>query len=113
VDGIHRHRDYKFDVHHQYGGKSFGISLIKQGTKLDITWGMWFLGFLPMAIVLLIFAPLLVYIIYPPELKTSKEVPIWARGELNKMGAMTLQEIVMAAIVCHPRLRMDPPTDGK
>ena len=75
------------------------ISLIKQATKLDITWGMWFVGFLPIAIVLLIIGPLLVYIIYPPEIKTSKEVPIWARGELNKLGALTLKEIVMAALV--------------
>jgi L-tartrate/succinate antiporter len=75
------------------------LSLIKQGTKIDITWGSWFIGFLPIAVVLLIFAPLLVYIIYPPEVKTSKEVPIWARGELSKMGPLKLQEIVMAALV--------------
>jgi L-tartrate/succinate antiporter len=75
------------------------ISLIKQGAKLDITWGMWFVGFLPMAIVLLILAPILVYLIYPPEVKTSKEVPLWAREELGKMGALGKKEIMMAGIV--------------
>ena len=75
------------------------LAIVKQTAKLDVTWTEWFLGFLPVALPLLALLPLLVYWVYPPEVKTSREVPSWAAGELAKMGAVKVQEIVMAVLV--------------
>ena len=60
------------------------LTIVKNTAKLDINWVQWFMGFLPVGIVLLVLVPLLVYLIYPPEIKTSKEIPQWAGGELAK-----------------------------
>ena len=75
------------------------LTLVKTATKLDINWMQWFLGFLPVAIVLLVLVPLLVYVIYPPEIKTSKEIPEWASSELAKMGPLSRNEIKMIVLV--------------
>ena len=75
------------------------LTLVKQTSKLDITWMQWFNGFLPIGILLIVLVPLLVYLLYPPEIKTSKEVPAWAAQELGKMGAIKPQEIIMGLLV--------------
>ena len=75
------------------------LAIVKQTAKLDVTWTQWFLGFLPVALPLLVLLPLLVYWVYPPEIKASDEVPAWAAQELARMGAVKLQEIVMACLV--------------
>jgi citrate:succinate antiporter/L-tartrate/succinate antiporter len=75
------------------------LAIVKQTARMDITWTQWFLGFLPVALPLLLLLPLLVYWIYPPEIKTSDEVPAWAARELVTMGAVKRQEIIMACLV--------------
>jgi citrate:succinate antiporter/L-tartrate/succinate antiporter len=75
------------------------LAIVHQTAKLDITWTQWFMGFLPVAVPLLLLLPLLVYWIYPPEIKASEGVPTWAAQELEKMGAVTIQEITMACLV--------------
>mgnify|MGYP000567453561 CR=1 FL=1 len=75
------------------------LTLVKTATKLDISWTQWFIGFLPIGIVLLALTPLLVYWLYPPEIKSSKEIPVWATQELNKMGQVTTKELTMAALI--------------
>ena len=62
------------------------LAIVKGTTKVDINWLQWFLGFLPVGIILFLITPLLVYWIYPPEIKASKEIPVWANGELDKLG---------------------------
>jgi L-tartrate/succinate antiporter len=47
---------------------------------------------------LFIFLPLLVYVIYPPEVKSSPAVPAWAGEELKKMGTISGKEIGMALL---------------
>jgi L-tartrate/succinate antiporter len=42
--------------------------------------------------------PLIVYKIYPPEVKNSPDVPVWARNELNKMGRISAKEVGMALL---------------
>ena len=63
------------------------LSLVKTTAKVDITWTEWFMGMAPVGLLLFIFLPLIVYKVYPPELKSSPGVPVWAAGELKKMGA--------------------------
>jgi L-tartrate/succinate antiporter len=74
------------------------LSLIQKGAKLSISWTDWFMGFLPVGLVLFVLTPALIYRVYPPEVKTSAEVPAWAGRELGKMGRVTRQEWTMAAL---------------
>jgi L-tartrate/succinate antiporter len=74
------------------------LSFVQQVANIKISWMEWFLGFLPMGILLLLIIPLMVYWLYPPTIKTAKEVPLWAAEELKKMGPATLKEIIMALL---------------
>lgn len=73
-------------------------SMLKEIVNVNITWAEWFLGFLPVGLVLFGLLPLLVYTIYPPTVKMSPQVPHWARQELDKMGRMTRREVLMALL---------------
>jgi citrate:succinate antiporter/L-tartrate/succinate antiporter len=75
------------------------LALVKQTAGLDITWTQWLSGFWPIGVLLFAAVPLLVYVVYPPGIRTSREVPAWAAQELGRMGAITRQETVMAVLV--------------
>ena len=51
-----------------------------------------------MGVLLFVLLPLFVYKIYPPELKSSPDVPVWAGEELKKMGRGSFKEISMALL---------------
>ena len=74
------------------------LSLVKQTAKIDITWTEWFMGMLPVGFLLFAILPWLVYKIYPPEIKSSPDVPLWAADELKKMGGISAREIAMALL---------------
>jgi len=76
----------------------FAVSLMKETAKISIGWTEWAVGFLPVGLLLFISLPPLVYVIYPPGLKASEDVPQWAGQELAKMGTVTRREVMMAAI---------------
>ncbi len=75
------------------------LAIVKNTTKLEVNWLQWALGFMPVGIVLILLVPLLTYLLYPPEIKASHEIPAWADKELGKMGKLTRPEIVMIALV--------------
>jgi L-tartrate/succinate antiporter len=62
------------------------------------TWGQWFICFLPVGLVLFLLVPLITYLIYPPILKNSADIPEWAGNELKRMGKISKNEIVMALL---------------
>ena len=74
------------------------LSLVKTTAKIDISWTEWFMGMMPVGVLLFVFLPWIVYKIYPPELKSSPDVPIWAAEELKKMGRVNFKEISMALL---------------
>jgi L-tartrate/succinate antiporter len=75
------------------------LDLVKKTAQVEISWLQWLWGFLPVGVILLAILPLLIYKLYPPEIKSSQEVPVWAGQELRKMGKVTWQEVAMAALV--------------
>ena len=75
------------------------IEIIRKITKIDISWTDWFVASAPFGIVMLLLLPLLVYWIYPPEIKEGDEVPKWAASELKEMGPVSRNEIVLGIIV--------------
>jgi L-tartrate/succinate antiporter len=74
------------------------LELIKKTVHLEFSWTTWFVGFLPVGVILVAVLPALVYKIYPPEIKSSPEVPKWAAEELNKMGKVSHKEMLMAVL---------------
>jgi L-tartrate/succinate antiporter len=75
------------------------IELINKTAKVSFTWMDWFSAFAPIGIVLLLAVPFLAYVFYKPEIKGGNEVPDWAKGELAKMGGLTLREVELAVLV--------------
>jgi len=95
----------------------FAVSLMKETAKISVGWTEWAVGFLPVGLVLFLSLPPLVYVIYPPGVKASEEVPKWADQELAKMGPITRREVMMAAIAVLALVlwifggeRLNPPT---
>jgi L-tartrate/succinate antiporter len=74
-------------------------SLASKTMHVTISWTDWFKGFAPVGIVLLAIVPILLYKIYPPEIKEAPEAPRWAAEELRKMGGITRQEMTLLALV--------------
>lgn len=75
------------------------LGLVKKTVNMDISWGTWFLAFLPLGILLLLLMPLLVYLIYPPQIKHNEDVPRWAERELRNLGSLSRKEIMLLALV--------------
>ncbi|PKH22666.1 anion permease [Enterobacterales bacterium CwR94] len=75
------------------------LALVKSVIGFDISWGMWFLAFLPLGVLLILIMPLMAYWLYPPEVKVNDEVPRWASSELEKLGKLSRNEILLLVFV--------------
>ncbi len=74
------------------------VTMAEKITGFSIGWTDWFIYMLPVSVVLLLTIPYLVYLIYPPELKSSPEAPAWAAEQLKELGPMRAKEITMALL---------------
>jgi len=74
-------------------------SLAQKTANIQFDWLTWFLGFSVAGIVLFVLTPLLIYKLFPPEIKSSIEVSRWASEELKKMGPVTTKEKVFLVFV--------------
>jgi L-tartrate/succinate antiporter len=75
------------------------VSFALKITGTTTSWTGWALGFLPVGLLLVALTPLLTYVLYPPEIRVSREVPAWAGTELARMGPLSRAEITMALLV--------------
>lgn len=75
------------------------VELAGRTARVTITWFEWFLAFLPVGLILLAAVPLLVFRLYPPEVREAPEVVAWADRELQAMGGFTRQEITLGVLV--------------
>ena len=69
-----------------------------QVTGIDMSYGKWALGAILPGIVSLIVVPLLIYRIFPPEIKRTPAATKFAAEELERMGPMTGQEKIMLLV---------------
>ncbi len=74
------------------------VEIARKVAHVDISWGMWALGFLPVGILLFAATPLLAYFLYPPEIKRGDAVASWAGSELVTMGRITRSEVTMGLL---------------
>ncbi|OVA10439.1 Sodium/sulfate symporter [Macleaya cordata] len=65
--------------------------------KQTIGWTDWAKAAIVPGLVSLIVVPFLLYLIYPPTVKSSPDAPKLAKEKLEKMGPMSKNEIIMAA----------------
>jgi len=78
---------------------ALAITIIEQQTGVSVSWTQWFVGFAPVGITLLLLTPAVLYVIYPPSIRTAPEVPRWAVEELRGMGPMSRHEITLFVLV--------------
>ena len=75
------------------------VEFISKIVHVHISYAEWMQASLPFALPLLLALPVLTYVLYPPGVKSSAEVSIWAGSELRKMGTISRHEIILAVLV--------------
>lgn len=68
------------------------VNLASEALGQPITWGAWALAGIVPGLVCLAAAPLILYVLYPPETKDTPDAPETARKELEKLGPLSLDE---------------------
>jgi L-tartrate/succinate antiporter len=75
------------------------VDLALRSIHVTLSWTDWFKGFAPVGFLLLAIVPILLYKIYPPEIREAPEAPRWAAEELRKMGPVSAKEMTLLALV--------------
>ncbi|MCO5573664.1 hypothetical protein L7F22_027436 [Adiantum nelumboides] len=73
------------------------VNLAAGAIGQTIGWTDWAVAAIVPGFVSLLVVPLLLYVIYPPTVKSSPDAPKLAKENLDKMGPMTKNEIIMSA----------------
>ncbi|WP_425641662.1 anion permease [Marinomonas gallaica] len=68
------------------------------GADISITWGTWALAALLPGLVCIALVPLVVYAVYPPEIKNTPDAKTYAQSKLTEMGVMSYGEKVMVFV---------------
>jgi divalent anion:Na+ symporter, DASS family len=71
---------------------------IAKTANIHITWSNWFMALFVPGMVHLMLFPLIIYYLYPPELKHTPEAPQQAREKAQKMGPLTRDEKIMLSV---------------
>lgn len=79
-------------------GNTLVASLIAASFGYTITWGDWAIAAIVPGLVALIVMPLILYFIYPPELKDTREIQAHIANELKELGSMSFAEKVMLGV---------------
>ncbi|WP_313374133.1 anion permease [Chishuiella sp.] len=70
------------------------VNLIFEDSGFKLTWGMWAIAALVPALVSLIVVPLVIYYLYPPEIKKTPDAPKFAKEKLKELGKVSLPELI-------------------
>lgn len=83
-------------------GASFNLlaaGFVEKLAHVELRWTDWFITAAPAILPLLILVPVLTYWLYPPEVKRKSEVSNWAAAQLEKIGRLTPNEMILGAVV--------------
>ena len=72
--------------------------LAKELTGIDLSYNRWMLGAIVPGLLSLIIVPLVLYRIFPPEIKHTPKAAEFASQELKRMGRMTRPEAMMLLV---------------
>ncbi|MHB1555883.1 MAG: DASS family sodium-coupled anion symporter [Isosphaeraceae bacterium] len=75
------------------------VKLMQSELGIEVDWSRWMIGVLPVGVILIGLLPLAVYLVYPPEIRSSPDVPAWAAAELRRLGRISAREVVMGVLV--------------
>jgi L-tartrate/succinate antiporter len=75
------------------------LEVLKTTVKVDIGWTQWFLSFAPAGIPLLLVLPLVVWLVYPPEVREGGEATRWASEQLLDLGPLSRHEVIFGLLV--------------
>jgi DASS family divalent anion:Na+ symporter len=70
----------------------------KQLTGIDLTYSRWLVGAIVPALASLTVVPLLLFRLYPPEIRHTPAAAEFAAAELQRLGPMTRQEKIMLTV---------------
>lgn len=76
------------------------VSLIAKGThgSFELSWSMWAVAALVPGLCSLIVMPLVIYLLYPPEVRSTPDAPRFAREKLQALGPVTLPEKITLGV---------------
>ncbi|PTQ55278.1 MAG: 2-oxoglutarate/malate translocator [Candidatus Carbobacillus altaicus] len=76
------------------------VSLILKGTNdaIHLTWGTWALAAFVPGLISLIVMPLVIYRLYPPEIKKTPDATQFAKEQLAKLGPMSFSEKITLGV---------------
>lgn len=73
----------------------------REQAGIDLNYSVWFISSIVPAIVSLTLIPLMIYKLFPPEIKETPNAVEFARGELEKLGPLkTSEKILLLVFVC-------------
>ena len=75
------------------------VDMIRRMANVDIGWLRWLAASATFGVPLLVLVPVLGLVLYPPEIRSSPEVPLWAADELERLGPLSRDEVVFALLV--------------
>ena len=77
---------------------AIAVQLAQQTVGVEISWGQWALAASLPGLIALLTVPLLIYLVYPPELKQTPQAQEYAAAELAKMGPISAPEKTLATV---------------
>jgi DASS family divalent anion:Na+ symporter len=77
------------------------VELIAKATNssIQISWGQWALAALLPCLVMMLVMPLVLYVLYPPEIKETPAARELATRELEKLGPMKIEEKITFGVL--------------
>src|ERR1700739_1450769 len=72
---------------------------VEKLAHVELRWADWFITAAPVVLPLLVLTPVLTYWLYPPEVKRNSEVSKWAAMQLEKLGTLTRNEMILTGVV--------------
>lgn len=76
------------------------VELVAKAThsNINLTWGTWFSAMVVPGLLAMLLMPLILYFMYPPEIKQTPDATQLAKEQLQKMGPMKRDEKIMLSI---------------
>ncbi len=68
------------------------------GAQVQLSWGTWALAMLLPGLVALALMPLVIYVLYPPEIKSTPDAAGFARAKLRELGPMSRDEKILLGV---------------
>ena len=76
------------------------VDLVAKATnsEISLSWSTWALAMLLPGLIALIIMPLIMYLMYPPEVKETPNAAQFAKTKLKEMGPVSKNEIIMLGV---------------